>query len=167
MESLSDPEALRERDDVDVRDRTVDASREEFGRLRDHWTGLDGYVAVGVPNRDGAVPLMNVGDGWTLPAGPVETGGDYAAAARRVVENTLGVAPGVERPERAYHSTFRGDGDRFVAHTVVFRAAPVAGEPVAAEPHTVDEGAVEVDWFEEPPERIPEGPDEDVRLFLG
>lgn len=168
VDELTDPESLRDRDDVRYRERTV-VHDEEHLELNEP---IDGWVMVGVANEEGEFMLTHnaCNDVWLLPHARVDPGEDYAAVARREVEAVAGVDAAVRGVDHVRRSEFRLEGDeerRTVAHDVVVRAS-IAADEVIPDGHEVDRPyASDLGWFEETPENVPEDdPGEDVRLFL-
>ena len=168
MESLFDPEDLRDSEDVTFHEETHVVDREEFEAT---YEDLESHVAVGVTNDEGEVLLMNDGShGWTLTAVAVEPGEDWTAAGRRGVEQLTGVAVELDRPERVRRIDFRPEGDderRTSMYNVVFRASPVEGRPVADDPDLADESVEDVGWFDEVPAEQEGDVADDIRLFVG
>ncbi|WP_255151174.1 hypothetical protein [Halorarius halobius] len=169
MDSLTDPEPLADRDDVDYRERTHHVDADEFPAVRDDLGDTAGWAVVGVVNGAGRILLMDDGShGWTLPAVPVASGGDWVAAAEGVVESLTGATPGIGRPERVRRVDYRenGGGGHVIVHHVVLPAAPVAGDPVADDPTVGCDTAVAVDWVDALPDELEGAVAEDARLFL-
>lgn len=166
---FADPETLRGRDGVEFTERTVTVDPDEFDEGRDDLAGVAGWAVVGVPSDAGSVLLMDDGDhGWTLPARSVGAGDDWLARGREAVEGLTGEAvtlEGVARVRRLDYREEGGDG-RVTVHHVVMRAAPVTGEPVAAESSVGCEDVEDAGWFEALPEGVEGAVADDARLFL-
>lgn len=167
-ESLSDPESLRERDDVPFREETSVHDDEDHCSV-----GIEGRAVVGVTNDDGEV-LLTVNEAIPvalLPHEPVESGDDWAAAARRAVEGVTDLTvrlDGVELVRDLDHFVEGNDEIHTTTHNVVFRASPVeTGADDFGFPDDCDWSA---DWFDEFPEDRTDdvgGPvEDDVRLFV-
>lgn len=179
-ESFSDPESLREREDVPFVEET--SVHDE-----DHCSvGIDGRTVVGVTTDDGAV-LLAVHEESSiamLPHGPVESGDDWATVGRRAVEEMTGVAVELDGPELVrdfdhfVESEARCASDNRAAkprderHTtsynVVFRASPV-GDEISTDPGVAGNDDWDAGWFDEFPGNLSDvgGPvEDDVRLFL-
>lgn len=167
IESLAvGPDALIDREGVEFREEAPVEHQSHF----DHYEPIEGVVAVGVTNGAGEVLLFVNGeeDHAVLPHGPVEAGEDWAAVARREVEDFSGVPveiQAVERVRRKYY-TPEDDDRRITAYDVVLRASPVA-DGIEVSP-LCDDNDWEVGWFDGTPVDIDEGAEtDDIRLFLG
>jgi len=161
LDSLTDPESLREHDAVDVRDATHEVDHAEFADTAD----LDSHVVVGITD-DRGVLLQNDGHhGWTLPAFPVQAGEDWLATARREFEALTGAPVTVEGAERLRAREYRvpDTGDSRTIYNVVVRATPTDGLPDDLESRV--EGT-EIQWFDAAPVEAPEPVVEDVALFV-
>ena len=167
-ESLTDPESLREREDVAFVEETSVHDDEDHCSV-----GIDGRAVVGVTNDDGEV-LLAVHEESSiamLPHGPVEPGNDWGTVGRRAVEEMTGVAVELDGPElvRDFDHFVEGDDERHTtSHNVVFRASP-AGDETATDPGVAGNDDWDAGWFDEFPEDLSavEGPvEDDVRLFL-
>jgi hypothetical protein len=171
VESLTDPETLRGREDVEFVEEEFVLGREEYEEVRERMATWTSHAVVGIIDDDGATLLANDGShGWTLPAFPVESGDDYATAVQDGVEELTGVAVEVDGVERARRVDYRFEDGEPVAtlYQVVFRAAPVAREDVTV---GADGGVgdPDVEWFDDVPETDVEegsGAEADVRLFV-
>lgn len=174
IDPVTDPAALRDRDGVDVRQRTETVGPGDFEAAGDDLADVAGWVVVGVENDAGAVLLMDDGDhGWTLPAAPVDPDEDWVAAGRDLVEGLTDATVAVVKPERVRRLDYereggdgRGSDDHVVVHHVVFRAESVTGEPAADEPVVGCDTAVEVGWFDALPAGVEGTVADDARLFL-
>lgn len=167
IETLTDPETLRDLPAVEYLTETKTFPSDEFDQLRED-LAVDGWIVVGLENDAGAVLLMDDGThGWTLPAISVRQS-DWAARGREVVESLTDRAVRLDRVERVrridYHER-EGDGHVTVHHVVV-RADPVAGEPAAAEPTVGCDGSADVGWFDTLPEELTGTVAADARLFF-
>lgn len=162
--SLTDPESLFDRDDVDVRETVHTVDRETFETARDE---LDSHAVVGLADEAGSVLLMNDGShGWTLVAVPVEAGEDWAAVARRGMAELTGIDVDVQRPERVRRIEYRLEGDEArttALYNAVWRAAPVTEGTDSLDP---GETNTEFGWFEQVPDGTEGPPAEDIRLFI-
>lgn len=161
LDTLTDPESLREHDTVDVRDATHEVDPTEFADTAD----LDSHVVVGVAD-DRGVLLQNDGHhGWTLPAFPVAAGEDWLATARREFEALTGAPVTVEGAERLrareYHVP-ETDDSRTI-YNVVVRATPA--DTLPDDPETRVDGT-ELRWFDAAPADAPGPVVEDVALFV-
>jgi hypothetical protein len=167
IETLTDPETLRDHPAVEYLAETKEVPSDEFDQLRED-LAVDGWVVLGLGNDAGAVLLMDDGThGWTLPAIPVRES-DWAARGREVAEGLTDRRVRLDRVERVrrldYHEQ-GGDGHVTVHHVVV-RTDPVAGEPTAAEPTVGCDGSADVGWFDALPEELAGTVAADARLFF-
>lgn len=176
MESLSDPESLRDREDVAFDEQSRSIDRETFEALRERYDAIDGVVQVGVTSDDGAVLLWGP-DGWAPPGGDVEPGEDWAAAARRAIEELAGVSVDIDGPELVERIEFGVEDEadsRFPAYNVLFGASlPDDTGPADVEvvddldhPYFDDGTDLELAWFDEVPEDAHANHEDHVRLFL-
>lgn len=166
--SLTDPETYRDRDDVEYVEDTMDHADE------DHCgSDVDGRAIVGVTTDDGALLVLEHDeDGVSLlPNEPVEPGGDWAIAARRVLGEKLGVdvkLDGVELVRKCDHRVDGHDGVQRTGHHVVFRASPT--ESTNGDPEEPDDLCeFTLTWTDELPENDVETDspiEDDLRLFL-
>ena len=169
MESFCDPETLRERPGVPFREETERIDPDVEGVRADLAT-LDSHVVVGVTNDAGEVLLMDDGEhGWTLAAVPVETGDDWLAAGRSGVAELTDICVTIDRAERVrrvdYHVGDETD-PHVTVYSVVVRAAPVTGRPVAPSPIIAGEPIPDVGWFDAVPEGVDGPVADDIRQFL-
>lgn len=166
MDSLLDPEAFRDVDDVAFDEETLVLEAGAFESTR---RDVDSHVAVGITDGDGRVLLWNDGShGWTLPAFPVDAGDDLAETARRGVRDLLGVDVELSRPERVRRVEFRpeeDDGRRAEMYNVVFPATVVDDAQIPDEP-VGDDPDASLRWFENAPDDQDDALADDVRLFL-
>lgn len=185
LDSLADPESLRDREEVRFTDET--AVHDD----RDHCnTDIDGRAVVGVTNDDGEV-LLAVHREETvamLPHGRVEAGDDWLTTARRKVEITTDLPfeiDGVEAVREIDHVVEGEDDPHATTYGVVFRAS-LAGDSAdaddtadaddpaddpanVADPSTDDNDHWDADWFDAVPENTPPGSGlvaDDIRLFV-
>lgn len=165
MESLLDPDSLRNRGAVEFREERTTVERAGF----DYFASVDGLVAVGVTNEAGGVLLMNSPHGWRLPYGPVgeneneSENEDWVAVGRRIGAELTGVDVSISRAERAARITHRleggcEDGGRggtareTTSYDVVLRSTPVTGEPIDDDPRFGPWDELELDWFDAVPD---------------
>lgn len=176
--SIADLNTLRDRDDVEFVRGTRTFERRKFEALRDRYEAIDGVVMTGVTNDDGEVLLVGP-DPWVPLGDEVGPGGDWAAAARRGVEELTGVAVEIDDVELVEESDFCLDGDedsRFTAPCVSFSASLADDVPAFLDEPTVaddldhplygDGEGVELGWFGAVPEDAHPNHVEHVRLFL-
>jgi ADP-ribose pyrophosphatase YjhB (NUDIX family) len=175
--SISDPEQLRDREDVAVVEGERTFGREQFYALRRRYGAIEGVVQVGITNDEGEVLLWG-NEEWSPPGGDVEKGEEWASAARRTMEELLGVSVRIDGVERVEFTDFCLEGDedeRFRADTVFFEASVVDAPGFVADPtvpedmehkYFPDPEEVSVAWFDEVTEDVTENHAEHVRLFL-
>ena len=168
MDTLLDPSALREREDVEFQtERTV---RDEDGF--EYFSSVAGLAAVGITNEEGEVLLMNSPHGWRLPYGPVDTNEDWATAARRIGAELTGVTVDVAGVERVaeIENRLEGDNDReTLTYDVIVRIVPVTGEPISSDPGFGPWDELELGWFDAVPDDAyweHEDAVDDVRTFV-
>lgn len=169
LDSLTDPESLRDRDDVPfVAETSVHDDADHCS------VGIEGRAVVGVTDADGRLLLAIHEDASVamLPHGPVESGDDWTAVGRRAVEEMTGVAVEIDEPElvRDFDHFVEGDDERHTtSYNVVFRASPVAGGSGADDPGVPENDDWDAAWFDEFPEDLSDvggSVEDDVRLFL-
>lgn len=164
VESITDPESLRGRDDVEFHEDTDVVDGETFDTVED----LDNVAVVGVTNADGEVLLRKLTEDCSrkLPILPVDSGEDYAEVARRAVEENTGLPIELDALEAAWYFEARLEDEERAAtrYFVVFSASPATdGTGVEADiPEERDAAAV--DWFDEVPDDAVEVPG--TRLFF-
>ncbi|WP_327051622.1 NUDIX domain-containing protein [Halomicrococcus gelatinilyticus] len=166
VEPITDAETLRERDDVPVHD---DEDVVDEGTL-DVVDDLDDLAVVGVTNDDGAVLLRRLTEDceWKLPVEEVARDEDYADAARRAVEEVVGLPVALHAVEAAWHFEARlADGDRTATRDfVVFSASPASDAPDLDDlpVDAAEDAPAAVGWFDELPADAEEAPG--TRLFF-
>jgi hypothetical protein len=150
MDSLTDPDSLRTRSDVEFREEQTVDDQEGF----DYFAAIGGLVAVGVTNHAGAVLLMNSPHGWRLPYGPVAADEDWLVAGRRLGRTLTGLDVAVDRVERVTRVThsMETNAEEATSYDVVLRMDPVDGEPVGADPSFGPWEEVELGWFDAVPD---------------
>jgi ADP-ribose pyrophosphatase YjhB (NUDIX family) len=171
-------DALRDRDGVAFVESTRSFEQRTFEALRQRYRSIDGVVKVGVTTDDGAVLLAGQ-ETWAPPGGNVETGEDWAAAARRAIEDLAGVAVTVDdvaRVEETYFCLAGDEDSRFLAPNVLFGASLADDEPDFLDDPTVaddlddpvygDGEDVELGWFDAVPEDVHPNHADHVELFL-
>lgn len=165
VESITDPESLRDRDDVPFYENTNVADEEMLDVLDD----LDDVAVVGITNEDGAVLLRKLTEdcSWKPPMIPVASDEEYAATARRTVAENTGLTVELDALEGVWRYEDRlEDGERTATRSfVVFSASPSPDEPdgtVDSIPEENDLAAGE--WVDELPADADEPPG--TRLFF-
>ncbi|NHN61318.1 MULTISPECIES: hypothetical protein [Halorussus] len=168
-DSLTDPETLRDREDVRFTEETVVRGD------RDHCaTDIAGRAVVGVTDGAGAVLLAihEADQVGMLPHGPVDPGDDWAEVARDTVEPVTGVPfelDGVEVVRELDHVVEGEDEPHSSTHNVIFRASLADAAAREADPSLDENDHWNAGWFDEvPDELVPdEGPvEDDVRMFV-
>lgn len=174
---FSDPEDLRDREGVEVveGERTFDS--EQFAALRRRYAAIEGVVQVGITNDDGEVLLVGPEE-WAPPGGDVERGEEWAEAARRNMEQLLGVDVRIDSVERVEFTDFRladDEDERFRADSVFFGASVVDAPEFVADPELPDDMThkyfedpddMAVAWFGEVTDAVHDNHEDHVRLFL-
>lgn len=167
MDTLSDPSSLADREDVDVEETETTVGAAEFAQ----WTSLSGLVAVGVPDGDGQVLLMDGANGWALPNQPVAPGEDWVGVAERTIDQLTGVEIQIDGVERVREIEYVREDDadsRTTVHHVVFAAETIDDAVAADLVGGVEADLPSVDWFDVPPaaDREAGDVDADVGLFV-
>lgn len=167
MDSLLDPDSLRNRDDITFRGEQSVDDQDDF----EYFDAISGMAAVGILNERGEILLMNSPHGWRLPYGPVEAGADWVTVGRRYGTVMTGVDIMIRRVERATEISRRlkGGSEETTSYDVVLSSVPVEGQPVASTPAFGPWNTVEVAWFSDlPDDAYWEHGDvvEDIRRFL-
>lgn len=171
--TLTDPNTLRDRPDVEFVEKTQTDDEAHF----EYHERIDGFAAIGVTDEDGRGLLVNSGHAWMPPYTAVGPGDDWAAVAREAVVDLLGATVELDGVERVRHLDCRLEDtdDHTSIYQVVFRAS-LAGDAGVdaldrdeADADDLDEDDAPVlGWFGAVPEGIPGGDVEaDVRLFVG
>lgn len=155
-DSFTDPETLRERDDVEVHRDAEVVDRETFEVVDD----LDHVAVVGVTNDDDEVLLMRVTDDCDLklPTPSVAPGEDYAEAAREWVAEQAGLRIELDALEAAWRYEARhADEDRATErYFVVYGASPASdGEVGTGE-------AEAAGWYDDLPDGATPAPGTDL-----
>jgi len=168
-ESLTDPEVLRDREDIEYVELT---EANHFGQDE----GVAGVAVVGLTNDDGALAFAAFEEVTILPHAVVEAGEDYATVAREAAADLLGVDVRLDDVVRVRRKTTpsgegdsdaEGDDNDDVAYVVVFAASPT-GDGVLPDAEDVPSCQAEsTGWFERVPEDLQtEEMRADARLFL-
>ena len=168
MESLTDPESLVDRDNVDFREEASVEHQHHF----ELYEPIEGMVIVGVTDDDGRVLLMvhREEPGAVLPYAPVESGEDWVGVARRKIEEAAGFdveIDGVELVRRKYFSPEGDDECQTMGYDVIVRATPSTDETFEESTSVGEEGDWSLKWFDEISEDAAGGAVlDDIRLFL-
>lgn len=161
VESFSDPESLREREDVPFHEERDVVDEETIDVLQD----LDDLAPVGVTNDDGEILVTRITEtcAWKIPSSAVSPDEDFPTATREWVQQNTGLSISLDGIEGVWHFDLRTEDEERTAsrYFVVFSATPLGDESLDARPA---DGAEEAGWFEELPEGAERVPGTD--LFL-
>lgn len=128
LDSLSDPEALRGRDDVPFEEVERELDEDQYEALRERYDAIDGVVQIALTTDDGRLLLQGF-DGassWAPPGGEVDPDQDWVEAARDSIERLTGVEVEIDDAVLVEHLTFRPEDDEetgFTAYGVSFSAS--------------------------------------------
>lgn len=132
MDELTDPETLREREDVELDEMPPEEHQGHF----ELYEPIAGMAIAGVIDADGQLLLLEHEDAPypTMPYGQVVSAGDWVATMREAVADSTGVAVTVDGVRRVRHHTYRsGTGEEATGYDVVFAASPEGDGDLAAE----------------------------------
>lgn len=182
VESLTDPETLRDREGVAFREEETVLDPAEYEDVRERVENVAGLVLVGVTDDERRTLLVNRDGctrGWMLPGGVVSPDENWVAAGRRAVERLTGVAVEIHGPAEARRTVYRpaegtpqgratpqGDDDRCVTHDVVWHGSPAGDATLPDAPVSVDGDEWDVEWFHDLPHDVDAADEADVRLFV-
>lgn len=130
MDELTDPETLREREDVEF----IDAPPEEHQSHFEMYEPIMGMAITGVTDANGQLLLLQREDApiSTMPYGWAETGDDWVAAVREAVADSTGVAITVNDVLRVRCCTYCSEaGEETTGYDVVFTATPESGQDIS------------------------------------
>lgn len=133
MNELTDPETLRECDDVEF----IDAPPEEHQNHFEIYEPIAGMAIVGVTNADGRLLLLKheQTESLVLPHTRVEHGDDWVATARKAVTDSTGISVTADAMCRVRHETYRSEaGEETTGYDVVFTATPEGDRDVSEVP---------------------------------
>lgn len=163
-ESIVDPESLRDDDGVVFEADTDVVDAETFDRVED----LADLAIVGLTNETGEVLLRKLTPdcSWKLPCRAVDPGDDYVAAANQTLVNQVGPEATLDTVIGVWSLEARTeDGTRSTTrNSVVFRATQTLDGPEPSAVAPGGEAVADADWFEQPPEGVPQLPGTD-RFF--
>ncbi|MFC5971917.1 hypothetical protein ACFPYI_11295 [Halomarina salina] len=165
MDALTDPETLRDRDDVEYVEKSPEVHQHHY----DLFESAAGTTIAGLTDDAGRVCLLEH-EAVDLPAlcyTVVDPGDDYVAGARDIVETSTGVEATIDDVRRVRRCTYRSeDGEETTSHDVVFAASPVDStdlDPEAGHDWTAA-------WRDPATLDLPDEEDndvlDDIRLFL-
>lgn len=165
MDALTDPETLRQREDVAF----VDAPPEDHQNHFEVYESIAGMAIAGVTDDDGRLLLLEH-ERVDLPAlsyTQVDPGEDFVAAARAIVETGTGIEARIDDPLRVRRCTYRSEGgEETTGYDVVFAASPVGDDGIDPEAGHDWRAA----WRDPATVDLPDEEDNDVlndiRLFL-
>lgn len=172
---LTDPEALRDRDDVEFVESTRAFPDDQFEALRERYQTIDGVVLVGVTTDDSV--LLWGDDDWAPPGGNVGPDEDWTAAARRHAEDVTGRDVTVDGPVAVEYNEFHREGDEtdsFPAPVVHFELSlPDADDaflddptiPADAENDLIEEDT-RLAWFDGVPDDVHPEHERHAELYL-
>lgn len=178
IESLADPETLRERADVPDTEVRRTLGEQAFEGLQRHYNSIDGVVQVGIMTDDGELLLqgsVESGD-WAPPGGSVQPGEDWVDAARRTMETQTGLEITIDTVELYEHLIFEHEeesGRRFTAPGVSFTASVADPPPgflddpgIVDHPQLPDDHNKTFAWFDTVPDDARETHVEHIEMFL-
>ena len=173
---LADPRTLRDRDDVAFVENERTFGDETFGGLRERYDAIDGVVQVGATNDAGEVLLWGE-ETVAPPGGDVGDGEDWAAAARRAMEDLTGQRVAIDRPLLVEWTQFCRESDEsecFPAPSVHFAASLVDPDPAFLEgpavpedfDHPMFDENPALGWHDSVPENVHENHAHHVELYV-
>lgn len=145
---LTDPETLRDRDDVPFHEQTDEVDAGTVDTVAE----LDDMAPVGVTDGDGQVLVARITDTcrWKIPSAAVADDVAFAAAAREWVHQNTGLALDLGDPEAVWQLRVT-DGDRSASRYFVVYGAAVDGSPEIPTADAPDPAA-ETRWVRSLPE---------------
>lgn len=179
IDSLADPTALLDREDVPVEATTRTLEAEKFEGLRERYDAIDGVVQIGLLDDDRL--LLQGWDGasaWAPPGGSVMPGQDWVTAARESMEALIGLDVRIEAIALLEELTFElADGDESFSAYGVSVTATLAEENDDYREAFVDDPAIDsespmadqemaLDWFTEIPDDANENHIDHIERFL-
>lgn len=159
-ESLTDPEMLRDPDDVESLVVTED---DHIGQEPD----ISGVAVLGLTNDEGALAFASFEEMTILPHALVEPGEDFVDVAHDAADELLGVEVDLDAVARVRRKDSRSGGSEDVAHVVVFAASPT-GDGVLPDAEDVASCQTQTSYWAK---RVPDDLEteemrEDARLFV-
>lgn len=166
MDELTDPETLREHEDIEFSKMPPEEHQGHF----ELYESIAGMAIAGVTDVDGRLLLLEHEDAPypTLPYGQVAPAEGWIASTQATVTDSTGVAVTVDDVRRVRHHTYRsGVGEETTGYDVVVAASPDGDGDIQAE-----SGQEWVPtWRDTATIDLPDEPDNDVlndiRLFMG
>ncbi len=133
MDELTDPETLREREDVEF----IDAPPEEHQSHFEVYKPIAGMAIAGVTDTDDRLLLLKheTTESIVLPYTQVENGDDWVAAAQKAVTDSNDIEVIIDGPVRVRRCTYRSEtGEETTGYDVVFAATPDGDRDVSEAP---------------------------------
>lgn len=176
INSLADPEAVLDREDVLVEATTRTLDPEKFAGLEERYDAIEGVVQMGLLDDEGRL-LLQGWDGasaWAPPGGSVVPGQDWAAAARESMEALTGISVRITEIALVEELTFElaGGDDSFSAYGVSFTVTSdrlpeeFLDDPTFDAESPLAEEEMALGWFTEMPDDVNENHIRDVELWL-
>jgi hypothetical protein len=169
MNELTDPETLRECEDVEV----IDAPPEEHQSHFEMFESVAGTAIAGVIDADGRLLLLKheATESLVLPFTRVKHGDDWVAAARKAVADSTDIEVTIGEPIRVRRCTYRSEaGEETTDYDVVFTATPEADRDVSEVPGLSCQDDWSAAWHDTATLDLSDNEDDDVvsdiRLFV-
>lgn len=169
MDELTDPETLREREDVEF----IDAPPEEHQNHFEIYEPVAGTVITGVTDADGRLLLLKheETESVVLSHTRVEHGDDWVAAARKAVTDSTNIDVDIDEPVRVRYCTYHSEtGKETAGYDVVFAATPKGGQDVSEASGLSCQEEWTAAWRDTATLDLPDDEDNDVlndiRLFV-
>jgi hypothetical protein len=165
MDELTDPETLRERENVEFDELPPETHQNHF----ELYEPIAGMAIASVTDVDSRLLLLEHEDAPypTLPYGKVAPADGWVATTRSTVTDSTGVVVTVDDVRRVRHHTYRSEaGEETTGYDVVFAASPERSGDTALETR---QGWVPA-WRDTATIDLPDEPDNnvlnDIRLFV-
>lgn len=169
MNELTDPESLREREDVEF----IDAPPEEHQSHFEMFKSVAGTAVAGVTDVDGRLLLVKheATESLVLPFTRVEHGDDWFVVARKAVADSTDIDVTIGEPIRVRHCTYRSEaGEETTDYDVVFTATPEGDRDVSDVPGVSCQDDWSAAWHDPTTLDLSDNEDDDVvsdiRLFV-
>ena len=150
--TVTDPESLRDRDDVTVHEQTDTVPAEVVSQMAD----LGDMSSAAITNPDGQVLFRRETEtcSWKLPVVAVTSGDDYAAELQSHVRETIGFDLDLTDVVGLWDITVQTEDESQTATRtfVTFAAEPVSGNYDLDEATPTGDPVEEAGWFDELPE---------------
>ncbi|MDR8393873.1 NUDIX hydrolase [Aliifodinibius sp. S!AR15-10] len=158
---VNNPKSLVEEHEVPFREVTRRFAKDKFNGLQKRYSQIAGIVMIGITNEKNEV-LLKGPDAWSPPGGAVKPGEDWAAAARRTIENQTGAAIQVEEPALVEQMHFQKKGD----HEATFSAYILHFEASLTDQSKNLSNHPEFAWFRKVPEAAHPNHIKHIKLYL-